>query len=302
MKKLIILSIASFIILLNSCQTKKEPVAINSSNKQNLYLGQKPPGLVPEIFAPDLISVKDRYEGAITFSPNLDEIYFGIKNKDNQSAIYFSKLKSKKWSPIKKVDFTQGQKKAEIHPFYSTIDNKIYFTAYDKAFKDEKIWYVNRLEGGFSEAYLLDPGINNDLCFFPNQTKNGDLYYFNVSKFKTYYATYKNGNFSEPKPLNIKGHHVFIAPNQNYLVYTAKSNKDQSRKDNDIYVCFKNDSGEWTKPKNLGNNINSKLDEKNPSITPDGKFLFFGRSERDFEPGLADIYWVSTKVIEDLNL
>ena len=36
-------------------------------------------------------------------------------------------------------------------------------------------------------------------------------------------------------------------------------------------------------------------------FTPDGKYLFFGRAERDIEPGLSNIYWVSTEVIENVR-
>ena len=47
--------------------------------------------------------------------------------------------------------------------------------------------------------------------------------------------------------------------------------------------------------------INSSFSEKTPTISPDGKYQFFGRDERSTEPGLSDIYWVSTEVIEQLR-
>ena len=68
-----------------------------------------------------------------------------------------------------------------------------------------------------------------------------------------------------------------------------------------MYVYFKKEDGTWTNPINLGNNINTSLNEKGPRITADGAYLFFGRDERDIEPGLANIYWVSTEVIEKLR-
>lgn len=73
-------------------------------------------------------------------------------------------------------------------------------------------------------------------------------------------------------------------------------NKDDGRKDNDLYVSFKEQDGTWAKPINLGDAVNYNINEKNPSITPDGKYMFFGR---DDENGKANIYWVSTKVIEN---
>ena len=66
-----------------------------------------------------------------------------------------------------------------------------------------------------------------------------------------------------------------------------------------FYVCFKEKDGTWTKPINLGDEVNSNLGEGCPIITPDGKYLFFTRDED--ENGLSNIYWVSTEIIEKLR-
>ncbi len=269
---------------------------------ENLYLGQKPPGLIPEVFAPGIVSIDGRFEGAISFSPDLKEMYFGADNENEETSIYFSKLKENNWTPIKKANFTHGDKKEEMHPFVSPNGKRIYFTALDASFADEKIWYVNRQQNAWSDAIQLDSPLNDDLVFYPNQSKNSGLYYFNLSKMKTYHAPNKSGKYPEVQAVELEfGHHAFIAPSDDYLLVTARNNEDESRKDNDIYVYFKKQDGTWSKPINLGNEINSDLDEKGPSISPDGKYLFFGRSERDIEPGLSNIYWVSTKIITKLK-
>ena len=89
-------------------------------------------------------------------------------------------------------------------------------------------------------------------------------------------------------------------PSQDYLILTARNNED-GRRDNDMYVYFKQEDRTWAKPINLGNTLNTSLNEKAPRITSDGKYLFFGRDERNIEPGLGNIYWVSTAVIENLR-
>ena len=275
---------------------------IKSPNHDSPYLGQKPPGLTPELFAPEIISLNGRYEGAVSFTPNLKEIYFGANYEGEETAIYFSKLEGNEWTPTKKANFTNGGKKTEFHPFVSPDGKRIYFTAFDSIFTDEKIWYVNRLEDSWSDAIQLDSPINDDLVFFPNHAKNAGLYYFNLSQGKTYYAPNKNGSFPEVQEVELEfGHHALIAPSQDYLIVTAKNQEDESRKDNDIYVYFKNHDGVWTNPINLGVRVNSDFNEKNPSITPDGKYLFFGRDERSIEPGLSNVYWVSTEVIHKLR-
>lgn len=79
----------------------------------------------------------------------------------------------------------------------------------------------------------------------------------------------------------------------------APNKEDEIRQNNDIYVYFKGKDGTRIKPINLGNAVNSNFHETCPSITPDGKYLFFSRY--DEEGGLSDYYWVSTKIIEDLR-
>ena len=303
MKKIHFILTLVFVLLLNACKTEKSNTPENDTlNNEKFYFGQKPPGLIPEIFAPDIVSIDGRFEGTISFSSDLTEIYFAADDEAEKTAIYYSKLEGDQWTPIKRANFTNGKKNQEMHPFVSPDGNRIYFTALDSAFVDEKIWYVDRLADSWSDAMLLDSPINDDLVFFSNQAKNGDLYYFNLSKFKTYYAPNKNGEFPEVREVPLEfGHHAFISPSQDYLIVTAKNNEEAGRTDNDMYVYFKEKDGTWSKPINLGNTINTSFNEKGPTITPDGKYLFFGRDERAIEPGLSNFYWVSTEVIEKLR-
>ncbi|WP_420386568.1 TolB family protein [Roseivirga sp.] len=275
--------------------------ADDSSTEKISYFSQKPPGLVPEVFAPGEVSIDGRYESTISFSPDFKELYFDANYEDEPSQIYFSRLIDGTWTPIKKINLTKGEKKEELHPFASPNSDRLYFTAYDSFFSDERIWYVNRLENGWSEARQLNSPVNDKMVFFPNHSKSDGLYYFNLSTFKTSYASKRNGEFVAPRPVEIEmGHHAFISPNDDYLLVTAK-NEQEGRKDNDIYVYFKRQDGAWSKPINLGTTINSNFSEKTPSISPDGKYLFFGRDERDIEPGLANVFWVSTEVIHRLR-
>ncbi|MEQ9426844.1 MAG: hypothetical protein RJQ09_20645 [Cyclobacteriaceae bacterium] len=268
-------------------------------DKVSPYFGQKPPGLIPEVFAPGIISINGRSEHGISFSPDLDEVYFSAHKKDEETSIYFSKLKGDKWTPVERANFTNGEKNEELYPSVSLTDKRIYFTALDSIFSDEKIWYVNRLDDSWSDAIQLDSPLNDDLVFYVNQAKNGDLFYTNISKRKMNYAPNKNGEFPEVLEVELEfGHHGFISPSQDYLLVHDQNKENEKRKDSDVYVCFKQKDGTWAKPINLGDVVNSTGDEGGPSITPDGKYMFFGRDEED---GTANVYWVSTEIIERLR-
>lgn len=291
-------------LFLNACSPKKEnPKSNDLSTKETTYLGQKPPGLIPELFAPGVISLEGRSEHGISFSPKLDEVYFSANNKDEDPSIYFSKLEGKKWSTPKKANFTKGKKVGEMHPFVNHNGDKIYFTAHNEFTlphhkESVKAWSVNRINDSWSQATQLDSPINNDFVFYTNQAKNGDLYYFNVSKRKTYYAPNKKGKFPEVYEAGIGGVHAFISPSQDYIVVNARNRKDSQRK-SDIYVYFKKKDGTWSKPMNLGSEVNSNFGETCPSITPDGKYLFFSRYNE--EGGIPNFYWVSTEVIHKIK-
>lgn len=304
MKKMYFILVLVFVLFLNACNTKKQ----NSEDSDSPtivspYFGQKTPGLTAEIFAPGIISINGRYEHSVSFSPDLDEIYYTASKKDEDPSIYFSKLAGKKWTTPKKANFTKGKKVGEMHSFVNPTGDKIYFTAHDEFTLPEhkesvKIWYVNRVGDSWSDSKELDSPVNEDFVFYPNQAKNGDLYYFNISKRGTYYAPNKNGKFPEVHKVGIGGVHAFISPSQDYIVVNARNMEDDQRK-SDIYVYFKEKDETWSKPINLGDEVNSNFAETCPSITPDGKYLFFGRYNE--EGGESNIYWASTEVIHKLK-
>jgi len=294
-------SILVFVLFINACKTENSNKEENSfSTRESPYFGQKPPGLIPEIFAPGLVSIDGRYEFGISFAPDLNEIYFSAKEVDQTTVIYYSKVKDKKWSPIKKADFTKGEKDTEMKPFVSLIEDKIYFTAYNAASRNTKIWYVTRTKDSWSSAKKLESPINGDRVFNLNQGKSGDFYYTNIAKRKMFYTNDVNSEFSEVKELNIAfGIQGFISPSQDYLVVNSKNKEEDSREDSDIYVYFKEKDGTWSKPINLGKEVNSTFSETVPSITPDGKYLFFSRYNE--EGGLSNFYWVSTENINKVR-
>lgn len=291
--KLFILAIMS--ILISGCSEKsKYDEDIVTSDK---YFGQQPPGDTSIIFAPGIVSVNGRYEYGVSFSPDLEEIYFTAERKGESSSVYFSKLKDKKWTNPKKANLTEGTKRGEMEAFVNHSGKKIYFTAYDST--DVRIWCATRSENWWSNAKQLDSPINSDIVFYSNEAMNGDLFYKNVSKRKMYYAPNKNDKYPEIFEVGIEyGSHGFIAPFQDYILIDARKDNDKT-KDKDIHVCFKKENGSWTKPINLGDAVNSKYNETCPSITPDGKYLFFSRYNE--EGGLPNIYWVSAEVLNKLK-
>lgn len=270
---------------------------------QGPWFGQNPPGSTPEIFAPGLVSLEGRYEFGISFSPSLDELYFTALHTgdDSNPEIYYSKIENGHWIKPKKANFTNGKLVYELLPHVSLSQDKLYFSGRLTQSKDSSgIWYVTRKQVGWSEARKLDVTPKKGRLSDFNQGKDGDVIFTNMPERKLYTAKNKNGQISELRPLDIEfGLHGFMSPKQDYLLVNARNQNSENRKDSDLYVYFKKLDGTWSKPINLGDQINTSYSETVARVSPDGKYLFFGRYN---EPGrLSNIYWVSTDVIYGLK-
>ena len=61
-----------------------------------------------------------------------------------------------------------------------------------------------------------------------------------------------------------------------------------------LYISF-NKNGTWTQALNLGPEVNTDQTEMCPSVSPDGKYLFFHRGGEEH----GDIYWIAFKSLKD---
>lgn len=77
------------------------------------------------------------------------------------------------------------------------------------------------------------------------------------------------------------------------IFFTACNKPDGHGPMCDLYYSEVDQEGRWSPPKNLGDNINTKYSEKHPSVSPDGRILFFS-SNRPGGKGDYDI-WMSVK-------
>ncbi|MFD2245154.1 OmpA family protein [Pontibacter ruber] len=78
------------------------------------------------------------------------------------------------------------------------------------------------------------------------------------------------------------------------LVFTS-CNRPDSQGDCDLYISFRT-GNEWSKPRNMGTDVNSKAWDSQPSLSADGRTLYF-TSTRGGGIGKEDI-WV-TSLVED---
>ena len=303
------------------------------------YLGQTPPGMTPELFAPGIICT-GLYERDAVFSPDGKEFYFCVVTGDNaHSAILVSKQLGGRWTPPEVVPFSGDPKCRDAEPCISPDGKKLFFVsnrpdeARGESDENWDIWVLERESGGWGEPVNLGPPVNTEAGeYFPSVTRDGTLY-FTRDEPKTrihyiYRSRFVSGRYTEPERLPSQVNcgqsqfNAFISPDEDYLIVPVFGRED-SYGSTDYYIVFRNEKDEWSDPVNMGDKINSPSGfEWSPSVSPDGKVFFFmstrpGREKASQkerwtyeqfrkshnlpENGNPDIYWVDAGIIEDLR-
>jgi len=252
------------------------------------YLGQKPPGLIPEIFAPDIIKTDFR-EAAAAFTPDLKEFYFrrrGGEYKNNTLVVI--KYKNNRWH-----ESVVAPRAGE--PFISP-DGKILHLGNN---------YRERTNSGWSELKDLGAPFKGIPIMRLSVSSEG-TYYFDEATSSglgtIQYSLLIEGNREKPRALDKQintgkwNAHPFIAPDESYLIWDGERKSGYGN--SDLYISFRQQDGSWGTAINLGDEINTEFEDAYGSVTPDGKYFFFNRS---FGGDKADIYWVDAQIIETLR-
>lgn len=246
------------------------------------YLGQKPPGRTPELFAPGIVSTKaDEY--ALEVSPSGMEILFSRSG----SLMLATRNNDGTWNKPSVAPFSG--KYIDGESCFSPDGKRIYFCSRRPAPEralSRSVWISEKSNGMWGEAYCLDGLVHSRNIHAPTVAASGNIYDDGIVRFK-----YVNGEYLPADKIpSLEGAFPFVAPDESYIIVARR---DPGRRDSDLFVSFRDSSGAWTRGISLGNEINSSSHEGNSFVTADGKFLFFSRK--------LDVYWVDAKIIDDLR-
>ena len=296
------------------------------------YLGQQPPGMEPELFAPGIVSTAGG-EWSSTFTPDGTTFLFGFRGEPH--GILVMEEIDGRWTEPRLAPFSGGHPDYDLS--FSPDGSMLYFTSARPGIAPEgeeatsDLWVAVRGESGWGEAINLGEPVNSALReLYPSVTESGTLYFFGDGRGDSevrgaYVARLEGGSYSEPEllgpPINTE-HGVFdpfIAPDESYIIFA--SDRPDGLGDGDLYVSFRQDDGTWGEAINLGSTINSPQTDFCPSVTKDGRYLFFSsrrpyegtypnialsyRNELDVEaenPGQnVDVYWVDARILEQFR-
>ncbi len=300
------------------------------------YLGQEPPGLEPEIFAPGIVSTGLATRD-VAMTPNGAELYFAVTLGD-RTMIMETHQQDGVWTEPAVAPFSGRY--LDIEPAISSDGQRFFFlSTRPQPGQEEKpgwvyqdIWVMDREGDTWGEPYNLGAPVNTDAPeYFPSVTSDGTLYFTREGEGRisaTWRSRFVDGVYTEPEMLGpdvncgSNRFNVFVAPDESFAIVPALGGED-ALGGVDYYVVFRSDDDTWSEPINMGPAINqAEGREWSASLSPDGKYLFFMSSRAygetkipltsksitellrlSTEPGWgsSDIWWVSAEVIEHLR-
>lgn len=245
------------------------------------YLGQKPPGRSPELFAPGIVSSG---HGSVTISADGSEIYWA------GDRIYLTKLEDGRWTEPRPLPFSRAGEQDD-GPRLSPDGRELYFNSarprHPGDRKRERVWRVDRTAGGWGEPYPLGPEINEEHLHWQVSVDPEGRLYFGSERSGSrgaddvFVAEPRDGGFAKPASLggaiNSEAHEgsPFVSQDGRYLIFL---------RDSDLWVSFRGKDGLWEPSRRLGAPKRSAC----PYVSPDGRYLFFLRFDRD----ATRVYWM----------
>ncbi len=250
-------------------------------------LGQSPPDSLPAIFAPGIVSVEGRYEYGLAVSPDGNEIFFTADGPGE--GLMVTRRIDGVWTRPEAAHLTRAGI-WEFEAFYTVDGRRVFFSAIDTEDKC-RIWCATRDSSGWSPAEVLVSPVNDVDVFWATFTADGTMYYTDIKQRRIYRSKPQDGIYRQTEEAGIAiGVHPFVSPDGTFILFNGQD---------DIYVAFRRDDETWGEPRRLGDRINSSYAETCPSLSPDGKYIFFSRYN---EPeGKSNIYWVSSGIIEEVR-
>lgn len=276
------------------------------------YLGQKPPGMTAEKFAPGIVSTGDHEHSRMVFSRDGREMYWAVVKGEEQK-IWVTRNGRDGWSRPAPLPLPFKETRA---PGFGADGKRFFFFTDDPSAgagmtpRKYRLWVKSAPDGDWRHIRPVDniiPRVHNKMTMSFCFAANGNLY-FDLGgpgengrwSWQIYFSARKNGSYGEPRRLGdgINAGAInqcpFVAADEGYLIFS--SNREGNRGGGDLYVSFRDENGRWREPVNMGERINTPSQERSPSVTPDGKYLFFTRHNRET---LQDFYWIDAAIIAE---
>ena len=278
------------------------------------FLGQRPPGMTPAVFAPNVFS-DFTYAFCSVFSPDGNEFYFtAAKSENDKAGIFWMRRIDDIWTKPEPAPINSPEIDNDMR--ISADGNRIFFQSWrplpgsNTPDKSGLLWFSIRLGNAWSDPLPVKCGGKILRAGYPDISLNGTLYFStrdkNSGNVDIHRSGLINGAYCSPENLGCPPNTEYIeadlcvSPDESYIVVACWERPDNiGGVESDLYISFCKSDGSWTPLKNMGETINTKHIENCPTISPDGRYFFYQRCNRTDK---SETYWVSIKIIEEFKL
>jgi len=297
------------------------------------YLGQKPPGPTPEVFAPGVVSTCLDELNSVFF-PDGREFYFCVRNM-GASSLFVMKCADGVWGRPEPLPFAGPYDDIDVS--LSPDGRQLFFcsnrpvAAGGPPKEDHDIWMCERQGATWGPPVRLGDAVNSPReDFYPIATKSMTLY-FNSQRGgpgtnDIYMCRWVDGQYSPAEKLgpeintDRREFDAFVSPDERFIIFSSERPGDD--RFGDLYISFRAEGQAWAPAVNMGKGINGFGPEFGTVLSPDGKFLLFTRqtaprvarpadrplNREDYlamhnspDNGSTNIWWVDAGIIEDLK-
>lgn len=247
--------------------------------------------------------------------PSGRALYFSMVVGDNwaHQRLVVARANGEDWGPPEPLPFSSDRRFSDRAPRLAPDGLRLVFSSNrpvgaraDHDPNDFNLWVVDRSSpsAAWSDARPLTGVNSSERDYHASITADGTLYFASTrpggrGRSDIYRAVWTGNAYAGPEsvgaPINTEQSEpdLLVSPDGTMMILVI-TDHPSGRGGDDLYVSFRRD-GSWTEPRNLGPAVNTSEYEYGPTLSPDGRYLYF-TSHRS---GGGDIYRIA---MTDLDL
>lgn len=265
---------------------------------------------LPVPFAPGEISVPDRSEYRVAFTPDGGTLFFHVDTTDRppRQTIHTSRLEGGRWTPAQVVPFSGTWRDSD--PFVAP-DGTLYFSSTrpvpgtTEARVDNDLWLVRPNGDGWGEPVHLGPGPNSaGEELYPSATTDGTVYFGSDAPgghggWDVYRSVRTADGWGPRENLGpavnsaLWEFNPWVSPDESRLLFVGLKRPDGLGW-GDVFTSRRVD-GRWQPAQNLGPGVNTDGEEFHPTLGPDGWLYFVRQVWEPFTP--SDLWRVQARCV-----
>jgi Tol biopolymer transport system component/L-ascorbate metabolism protein UlaG (beta-lactamase superfamily) len=296
--------------------TPAKAIQAEATPRPEASFGQAPPGAEPVKFWPDILAAGACPHGQLAFSPDGTGVFWSaILQPGPEQTIYFSAFDGMAFSKPAVAPFAAAS--GNGGPAFSADGKRLYFSAElppesGSSAARTAICYVERTASGWTRPVPIAATVDDRMTKGQvSVARNGNIYF--TARVLTerapgiFICRYSNGEYLAPEklagplaalPLVVD---PWVDPDEKFLLVSCPPQEGPPLR-TDVGISFRQPDGSWGIPVRLGAGVNTGAFERFPSLSRDGKFLFFIRSlSEQFVGDQARFYRVDASVLDGLK-